>query len=85
MNPLLITVGLRALKFLINAPRLRSRFAATLTAEQSDVSPEVVAALSGDAAAIALLAAQIDEAAAENRAIVARLERRVTQGDSWRD
>ena len=76
MNPLLITLGFRALKFLINAPKLRGRFAATLAMEQAEVSPEVVNALSGDAAAIALLAAQIDEAAMENQAIVARLAAR---------
>lgn len=74
MNPILIALGARALKFILSAPKLRAGFSTTLAAERHDVSPEVVAALSGDAQAIKLLSDQIDEAQAENARIVSRLE-----------
>jgi hypothetical protein len=74
VNPLLITLGLKALKFLLAAPKLRTSFSAVVAAEGRDVSPEVVNALSGNAEAIRLLDQQIDEALAFNRASVARLE-----------
>lgn len=74
MNPLLITLGLRLLKAALSAPKLRKSLTDTIAAEKLDVGPEVVAALSGDAAAIKLLSDQIDEAQSENARIVARLE-----------
>lgn len=77
MNPLLVTLGLKALKFLLAAPKLRTSFATVVAAEGKDVSPEVVSALSGDAEAIHLLDQQIDEAIATNKGIVSRLESQV--------
>jgi hypothetical protein len=74
MNPLLITLGLRLLKAALAAPKLRKLLTDTIAAEKLDVGPDVVAALSGDAAAIKLLSDQIDEAQSENARIVARLE-----------
>lgn len=85
MNPLLIALGARALKFILSAPKLRAGFSTTLASEKHDVSPEVVAALSGDAAAIKLLSDQIDEAQAENARIVARLEAQVRAAGSRLD
>jgi hypothetical protein len=77
MNPLLVTLGLRLLKAALAAPKLRKSLTDTIAAEKLDVGPEVVAALSGDAAAIKLLSDQIDEADAYNKALVARLEAQV--------
>lgn len=77
MNPLLVSLGLKALKFLLSAPKLRTSFSTTLAAEGRDVSPDVVSALSGDPAAIKLLADQIDEALTTNAGIRARLEAQV--------
>lgn len=74
MNPLLVSLGLKALKFLLAAPKLRTSFATVVASEGKDVSPEVVNALSGNADAIKLVSDQIDEALAFNKGSVGRLE-----------
>jgi hypothetical protein len=71
---MLVALGLKALKFLLAAPKLRTSFSAVVAAEGRDVSPDVVNALSGNADAIKLLSDQIDEALAYNKGSVGRLE-----------
>ncbi|MGE0363069.1 MAG: hypothetical protein AB7R67_20315 [Vicinamibacterales bacterium] len=79
MNPVLVTLGLRALKFLIAVPALRPQFAATLEREGADVGATVVNALKGNAEAIKLVADELDEALAANKGIQTRLEQRARQ------
>lgn len=76
MNPLLITLGLRAFKLVLGIPDLRAKLNETVNREAPDVSPQVIDALSGNADAIKLLSDELDEAIETNKGIVARLERR---------
>jgi hypothetical protein len=77
MNPMVAALAFRALKFVLAGAKLRRSFATTVAVEKMDVSPEVVAALSGDGEAIKKLDAEIDEGWAENKAIQARLAAQV--------
>jgi len=77
VNPLLVTIGLKLFKATLSSVKLRKSLTDTIATEKLDVSPEVVAALSGDADAIRLLSDQLDEAIATNKSIVSRLEAQV--------